>query len=134
MSSQPGEIERFLAPFPSSVRRTAETARRLVKKAVPEAIERLYPGWRLIGYRVPVGKASRYFGFVQPQDAAVVIGLEYGVFLSDRFPWLEGGGSQVRTVTLPAGEAIARAKTLLALLRAGADLARPTHGGRLAGL
>ncbi len=134
MSTQPREVERFLAPFPPSVRRTAETARRLVKRAVPEAIERLYPGWRLIGYRVPVGKASRYFGFVQPQDDAVVIGLEYGVFLSDRFPWLEGSGSQVRTVKLPAGRPIARRRALLAVIRAGVELARAGRGGRAAEL
>jgi hypothetical protein len=48
----------FLAPYPQPIRETAERLRRIVRKAAPDAIERVRLGWRLIGYDLPVGRRS----------------------------------------------------------------------------
>jgi hypothetical protein len=70
--------EDILPTFPPEVRQLAEELRSLVKQAVQEALEAVYPGWRLIGYRVPIGKRSSYFGFIAPFDDKVFLGFEYG--------------------------------------------------------
>ena len=93
-------VSAFLAGYPPHVRDLAERARALVRAAVPNAIERLYPGWRLIGYRAPHGKASRYFAFIAPLDDEVRLGFELGVHLDDPHGLLEGDGTQVRHIPL----------------------------------
>lgn len=72
----------------------------MVKKAVPDHIERVYPGWKLIGYRAMKGRESRYFCFIAPSEDKVVLGFEYGRMLSDPDKILEGTGSQVRQVVV----------------------------------
>lgn len=48
-------VEAFLEPFPPRMRQIAGRLRRVIGDAVPEAIERVRPGWRLIGYDLPIG-------------------------------------------------------------------------------
>jgi hypothetical protein len=59
--------EALLAPYPPGHKDVANALRRLVKRAVPDAIERVRPGWGLIGYDVPVGRRTRYFAFIWPE-------------------------------------------------------------------
>ena len=59
--------EIFLEGYPPGIRSAAERLCAVVREAVPDAIERVRPGWRLIGYDVPVGKRTRYFAFVAPE-------------------------------------------------------------------
>jgi PAS domain S-box-containing protein len=73
--------EAFFAAFPPNIRAIAEDLRSLVKETVPSVIEAVYPGWRLIGYRVVIGKRSAYFGFIAPFEDKVFLGFEYGAFL-----------------------------------------------------
>src|SRR5512144_1958868 len=51
--------EAFLAGYPDAIREGAEVLRRVVRRAVPDAVERVRPGWRLIGYDLPVGGRLR---------------------------------------------------------------------------
>ena len=62
--------ELFLSAYPPDIRELAERLRGSVSEAVPDAIERVRIGWRLIGYDVPVGSRTRYFAFVahEPGD------------------------------------------------------------------
>jgi hypothetical protein len=89
-------IEGFLAAWDAPVAREALRLAALVRHSVPDAIERIYPDWRLIGYRKPVARGSKYFCFVAPQDGEVRLGFEYGVHLADPLGLLRGDGSQVR--------------------------------------
>ena len=80
----------------------ANALRSLVKRAVPTAIERVRPGWGLIGYDVPVGRRTRYFAWVWLQPEHVHLGFQSGVLMDDPNGLLQGAGitKQVRWLTL----------------------------------
>ncbi len=134
--------EAFLAGYPDSIRHGAEILRRVVRRAVPDAVERVRPGWRLIGYDLPVGRRMRYFAFVAPEPIHVHLGFEYGAWMADPDRRLEGAHlnlKKVRFLTFAPGEAIleemcldlAREAARVAALPPAArmSLARETDGG-----
>jgi hypothetical protein len=101
--------ELFLSAYAPDIREIAERLRGVVREAVPEAIERVRSGWRLIGYDVPVGRRTRYFAFVAPELEHVHLGFEYGVWMADPDGLLRGAHLElrkVRFVTFEAGDAI----------------------------
>lgn len=53
---EPIPPELFLERYSPGIRRAVERLRAVVRRAVPDAIERVRPGWGLIGYDVPVAK------------------------------------------------------------------------------
>ena len=93
--------EALLAPYPPGHQEVANALRRLVKRAVPDAIERVRPGWGLIGYDVPFGRRTRYFAFIWPEPEHVHLGFEHGVLMDDGDGLLQGMGvtKQVRWLT-----------------------------------
>src|SRR5512135_1744353 len=70
----------------------AEGLRQVVRRAVPDAVERVRPGWRVIGYDLPVGRRTVYFAWVMPEGAHVHLGFPKGVLLDDPSGVLEGRG------------------------------------------
>ena len=99
----------FLAGYPIEVQDLAEQLRAVVRDAVPEAIERVRVGWRIIGYDVPVGRKTRYFAFVAPEPKHVHIGWERGIWMADPDGILRGAHlklKRVRYVTYEPGDAI----------------------------
>jgi hypothetical protein len=86
----------LLAPYPDPIRDAAERLRAIVLRAVPDAIEGVRSGWRLIGYRVPAGRRTAYFGFIAPEPIHVHLGFEYGHLIDDPDGLL--GGTQLRQV------------------------------------
>jgi len=103
----PPEI--LLGDFPPDIQALANTLRRVVMMAVPDAIERVRIGWRLIGYDVPAGRRTRYFAFVVPEPAHVHLGFEYGILMSDPEHLLHGAELNLRKVrffTFAPGDAI----------------------------
>jgi len=99
----------FLAGYPPEIQELADRLRGVVREAVPEAIERVRSGWRLIGYDLPVGRRTRYFAFVAPEPAHVHLGFEYGIWMSDPDRILRGAHLQlkkVRYVTYEPGDEI----------------------------
>lgn len=98
--------EEFLAGFSPTVQELASQLRQLVKQTIPNVIEAVYPGWRLIGYREVDGRRSRYFCYIAPLADRVQLGFEYGVHLSDPAGLLEGRGSQVRYVAVRSADDI----------------------------
>ena len=94
-------VEELLAPLPEARRLTAEALRDLVHRVVPGVIEAVRPGWRVIGFRVPVGRRTVYFGFVMAEAVHVHLGFEYGIFMDDPEGVLRGTElKRVRFVTL----------------------------------
>jgi hypothetical protein len=75
--------ELFLSDYASDIREIAERLCGVVREAVPEAIERVRIGWRLIGYDVPVGRRTRYFAFVAPEPEHVHLGFQYRAWMAD---------------------------------------------------
>jgi len=130
----------FLSGYPAEIRDIAERLRDVVLEAVPEAIERVRTGWRLIGYDVPVGRRTRYFAFVAPEPEHVHLGFEYGAWMADPDALLLGAHlslRKVRFVTLRPGDAIptealvryTREAAVLAAVRAGIarEVRRPRY-------
>lgn len=111
--------EELLAACAPRVRRLAEAARERILSVVPGAIEKLRPGWAIIGYNAPA-----YFAFIAPGRDHVKIGFEWGVMLSDPRRLLEGSGSQVRHVTIRAAKDL-RSPALAELIHAAASIRPP---------
>ena len=117
--------ELFLAGFPAEIGEVADLLRAVVHDAVPEAIERVRTGWRLIGYDIPVGRRTRYFAFVAPEPEHVHLGFEYGIWMTDPDALLQGAHldlRKVRYVTYRPGEPIPT-ETLVRYTRQAAELA-----------
>jgi hypothetical protein len=132
MESIPPEL--FLEGYPPGIRAAADRLRAVVKRAVPDAVERVRLGWRLIGYDVPLGRRARYFAFVWPEAEHAHLGFEYGVWLADPDHLLRGAHlrlRKVRFVTYEPGEPIPES-ALVALTRDAARLATMTREERLA--
>jgi len=98
MPDEPLPPEVFLSDYPPDIQSLANVFRDLVVKSVPDAIERVRFGWRLIGYDVPAGRRTRYFAFVVPEPAHVHLGFEYGIWMSDPEQLLHGAELKLRKV------------------------------------
>ena len=122
--------EQFLSGFPPHIQKLAQRLRQIVTHTVPKATEAVYPGWKLIGYRVKDGHRDAYFGFVAPLNDRVLLGFEYGVLLSDSHQLIEGEGKQVRHVTIQRPEDIRPAK-LAALITEAARIAAAPKGEKV---
>lgn len=125
--------EALLAAYPPEHQAVANALRGLVTRAVREAIERVRPGWGLIGYDVPVGRRTRYFAFVWPEIEHVHLGFEHGVLMDDPDGLLQGAGvtKQVRWLTLRRLDEI-REVEFQALVLEAARVATMSRSERLA--
>jgi len=124
----------FLESYSPGIRKAVNRLRNVVKRAVPDAIERVRPGWRLIGYDLPVGKRTRYFAFVWPEPEHAHMGWEHGIWMDDPEHILRGAHinlRKVRYVTYQPGDAIPEA-TLVQYTRHAAELAAMSREERLA--
>jgi hypothetical protein len=105
-----------------------------VRRAAPDAIERVRSGWRLIGYDLPVGRRTAYFAFVAPEPLHVHLGFEHGIFMADPDRILEGAHlklRRVRFVTFRPGDVVPE-RALTELTREAARLAGMSREERLA--
>ena len=83
--------EAFLASYSPPIKDLAERLRGVVNGAVPDAIERVRPGWRLIGYDLPVRRGV-FFAWVWPELEHVHLGFPHGVLMDDPRHELKGDG------------------------------------------
>jgi hypothetical protein len=124
----------FLSAYPDEIRALADTLRAVVRRAAPDAIERVRAGWRLIGYDLPVGRRTAYFAFVAPEPLHVHLGFERGIFMADPDRVLEGAHLKLRKVrftTYRPGDVIPEA-ALVGLTQEAARLAAMSREERLA--
>jgi hypothetical protein len=129
---EPIPPELFLSGYPTEIRDIAENLRTVVHEAVPEAIEGVRTGRRLIGYDVPVGRRTRYFTFVVPEPKHVHLGFAYGAWMADPDELLQGAHlnlRRVRFVTCEPGDAIPT-EALVRYTREAAALAALRPSGR----
>jgi hypothetical protein len=125
----PHAVTVFLADFPLATQALVHQLRSMMEQAVPGLVEAVYPGWRLLGYRVRHNARSHYFGFIAPFPDRVVLGFEYGSQLSDPHGLLTGTGKHVRqAVLLPGAEP--DATMLIPMILEAALLARHRHDHR----
>ena len=125
--------EALLADFPPGRQEIANELRRLVKRAVPTAIERVRPGWGLIGYDVPVGRRTRFFAWVWLQPEHVHLGFQNGVLMDDPNGVLQGAGvtKLVRWLTLDSISEI-RDAAFMELVREAARIGTMSRSERVA--
>ena len=131
MESFPPEL--FLESYSPAIRDAAERLRAVVRRAVPDVVERVRPGWRLIGYDIPVGRRFRYFAWVAPEPIHVHLGFEVGTLMDDPDGVLQGAHlklKKVRYVTFRPGERIPDAR-LVALTKQAARIAGMSRQERL---
>lgn len=84
--------EALLADFPPPTVEVVERLRAIVRVAIPDVVERVRPGWRLIGYDAPVGRRTRYVAWIFPERVHVHLGFVQGVLIDERERRLEGRG------------------------------------------
>ncbi len=94
--------EALLADYPPPMAALGERLRGIVREAVPEAIERVRVGWRIIGYDLPLGRRRTvFFAWIMPERAHVHLGFPKGILLEDPGGRLSGNGitKQARWLT-----------------------------------
>ena len=124
--------DELLAQYAPIRRETADALRVVVKRTIPDAIERVRPGWGLIGYDVPVRRRTAYFAFVWAEPEHVHLGFEHGYAMEDPDGLLGGHFlKKVRFVTLTRPDEIAE-ETLAPLIREAARVASMTRIERVA--
>ncbi len=90
--------EELLSGFAPEIQDLAFLLRQLVKSALPEVDERVYSGWRAIGYRQA---GAGYIGGIFLYPDMVKLGFESGAMLPDHHGLLKPGpsaGNKVRYV------------------------------------
>ena len=92
------EIGPFLEQYPARVAEQSHELRRVVNRAVPMAVERLRPGWKLIGYDLPVTRHGTYFAWVWPQVEHVHVGWQVGTLMDDPRGLLQGAHLNLKKV------------------------------------
>ncbi len=125
--------ELFLDGFPGPIRDLAEQLRGIVRRTVPEAIERVRAGWRIVGYDIPSGRKTIYFAFVAPEPKHVHMGFAFGTVMRDPDGVLLGAGvtKKVRWLTFRPGDTIDE-PMLATLVAEGLRVARMSPDERFA--
>jgi hypothetical protein len=100
--------EALLEAYPPPMQAIAHRLRHVVKSAMPDAIERVRSGWRIIGYDLPVGRRQVYFAFVMPENEHVHLGFAHGWAMANADGRLKGEGitKRVRWLTFKEGDEI----------------------------
>jgi len=106
--------EAFLTSYAPPIATLAERLRWVVKRAVPDAIERVRPGWRLIGYDLPTRRQGVFFAWVWPELEHVHLGFPHGVLMDDPKGELRGAGitKKARWLTYEPGDRIDEPRAL----------------------
>jgi len=100
--------EAFLTSYPPPIMALGQRLRWVVKRAVPDAIERVRPGWRVIGYDLPLRRAGTFFAWVFPELEHVHLGFPHGTLMDDARGELNGAGitKKARWLTYEPGDRI----------------------------
>lgn len=119
----PIPVELLLEPYAPPIRAQVATLRQVVRSSLPEVVERVRTGWRIIGYDVPAGRQTRYFAWVMVESVHVHLGFRFGVLMNDPAGLLEGDAKLGRWTTYGPGDPI-DVQALRALVREGARVGR----------
>jgi hypothetical protein len=98
----------LLSDFPPPHQALGQRLRELVTDAAPEAIERVRPGWRLIGYDLPIKRNGAFFAWIWPEPEHVHLGFPRGMDMDDPRGELRGEGitKLARWLTYSPGDSI----------------------------
>jgi hypothetical protein len=110
------QAEKLLEPFADKVRELSLELRRTIKHLLPQAGEKVQPGWRKISYRCEAGKQ---FCAIGPHMNYVNLYFYEGAELEDPDGLLEGGSREMRHVRLQSAADV-ESKALISLIKAAA--------------
>jgi hypothetical protein len=101
-------VDVFLEGYEPPIRDLAQALRAAVRRAAPDATERVRIGWRIVGFDVPIKGRSGYFAWVFPERKHVHLGFPHGDRLVPRPDVLDGDGitKRARWITYEPGETI----------------------------
>jgi hypothetical protein len=99
-------VDTFLKGYSPQVREIAVKAREVILSVMPDATEKVYPGWKVIQYGAGADMKS-VFAAISPQRERVNLGLANGAGLPDPEGLLEGTGVGIRHVKLTSPEGAA---------------------------
>jgi hypothetical protein len=107
-------VDTFLKGYSPQVREIAVKAREMILSVLPDATEKVYPGWKVIQYGAGADMKS-VFAAISPQRERVNLGLANGADLPDPDGLLEGEGKAIRHVKLtsPAAASTPAIKELI---------------------
>jgi len=98
------DVEQLLGSYDAEVKEIALRARDLISKLVPKAEEKVYSGWRTIGFSLN-GAMTGQFCSIGPGRKYVNLYFMQGTLLDDPKGLLEGTGKNMRHVKIrEAGE------------------------------
>jgi hypothetical protein len=110
-------VEALLEGYPPPLLEIAERLRELVMDAAPDAMERVRPGWKLIGYDLPIRRNGVFFAWIWPEGVHVHLGFPNGDLMDDPGELLDGAriAKRARWLTYEAGSTIdaAQVQTLV---------------------
>lgn len=111
-------VDEFLESYPPGIKTICQELREVIASLPFDMEERVYVGWKLIGYRVKNGAKSRYVGFIAPCDNDVRLGFEYGIRITHSALPLQGKGTQVRYVSFTKPGQVQRNELIPLILEA----------------
>ena len=101
-------VEAFLETYPPPMREIVDRLRVILKRATPEAAERVRLGWRILAYDLPIKRNGAYFAWIGAEKTHVHIGFPKGVLMDDPARVLKGTGitKYARWLTYVPGQPI----------------------------
>jgi len=93
------ELDEFLSGYPTHIRKLALRARAMVLERQPGLIEKVWPGWKMIGYGIGPRMDDLVVG-LGPAKAHVRVQLMRGTLLEDPEGLLEGTGKTGRHIRI----------------------------------
>jgi hypothetical protein len=117
----PDEVAEFLDRYPPEIRELAVAVRAMVLSAEPGLNEKVYPGWRIVAFRLGDSMAGMvgYLGPVKggkATPAGVNLGFNLGARLPDPAGLLEGTGKEMRHVKFRVPEDVPRRRAAVTTL------------------
>ncbi|WP_437924495.1 DUF1801 domain-containing protein [Sorangium sp. So ce291] len=112
----------LLSEYPPAAQQLTLRVRKLLLRIIPDVHEHVYPGWRIISFRMGDGQKHQVC-WLAPQRFGVNLGFEQGAELPDPNGLLTGGAKQARNVHIRSASDVDVSK-IAALVAAAIELHR----------
>ncbi|WP_433928089.1 DUF1801 domain-containing protein [Sorangium cellulosum] len=121
MSDDPA-VAALLSEYPPAAQQLTLRVRKLLLRIIPDVHEQVYPGWRIISFRMGDGHKHQIC-WLAPQRFGVNLGFEQGAELPDPNGLLTGSAKQARNVHIRSAKDVDVPK-IAALVAAAIELHR----------